>query len=316
MNPSVFITGIEGFVGTHLARHLADKGFQVSGCFFVAPLADLSFARVRYCDIREGAQLPAQLAEERPDFIVHLAAVSSVAIAEQDFAGTVDVNVRGTLRLLEAVRQLETRPRLLIVSSSEVYDRSADSGGRLEEAAPLRPMNNYAFSKLLSEEVGRYFASRYDLDVVILRPFSHTGPGQSTNFVFPWVARQIAEAEAGRRTPEIEVGNVAVSRDYTDIRDICRAYELALTKAAKGETYNVTSEQLLRVGDGIDYLLSRARIPIRIKVAAKRQRQEGAILAGSSAKFRAATGWRAEIDVKQTLQDLLEYQRLLVKDLV
>jgi len=143
----------------------------------------------------------------------------------------------------------------------------------------------------------------------VLRPFSHTGPGQGADFVFASVAQQIAEAEAGKRRPEIEVGNVGVSRDYVDIRDICRAYELALSGTVSGEIYNVTSERPMRIGEGIDYLVSLARRPIAVKVAADRVRREESLLAGSSAKFRAATGWQAEIDIRQTLRDLLEYER-------
>jgi GDP-4-dehydro-6-deoxy-D-mannose reductase len=314
--PKVFITGIEGFVGSHLARHLHSRGYEVSGLFFVAPLADFSYARIRYCDIRDAAQLEPQLAEAKPDCVVHLAATSSVAIAEQDFGGTMDVNVKGTLRLLDAIHRLTPASRVLLISSSEVYDRTGSSPARLEETSPIKPMNNYAFSKLMAEQVGQYFTDRHGMDIVTLRPFSHTGPGQNTNFVFPSVARQIAEVEEGRREPEIEVGNTSVSRDYTDIRDVCRAYELALTKAQKGEVYNVTSEQIMRIGEGIEYLVSLSRIPIAVKVAPGRQRQEGTLLAGSSAKFRAATGWQSEIDIKQTLKDLLDYQRVLVRDLV
>lgn len=310
----VFITGIEGFVGTHLARHLAMRGYQVSGIFFVTPVGDLSFARVSYCDICNAAQLRNLLAQEQPEFIIHLAAVSSVVIAEQDFAGALRVNVEGTLNLLAAVHQLQLPCRVLVISSSEVYDRRAPAG-RLDESAPVCPLNNYAFTKLQAEQLALYFVRRHDLDLVILRPFSHTGPGQSTNFVFPSIARQIAEAELGRRAPEIQVGNIDVSRDYTDVRDICRAYELALTRTVKGETYNVTSEHLLRIGEGINYLLSLARVPVKLKVQPERQRVEAAMLAGSSAKFRQATGWRPEIDIHQTLTDVLEYQRRVVRDI-
>jgi GDP-4-dehydro-6-deoxy-D-mannose reductase len=315
MAASVFITGIEGFVGVHLARHLAGQGLLVSGTYYVTPLADLSFARTHYCDIRNAAHLQAVLAEEAPHYVIHLAAISSVALAEQDFSDTIDINVRGTLHLLEAIRARATRPRVLLISSSEVYDRQAVSPDRpkLDEGAPVRPLNNYSLSKLLAEQLGRYYSERHGLDIVTLRPFSHTGPGQSTSFVFPSVARQIAEVESGKRAPEIEVGNTEVSRDYTDIRDICRAYELALTRTTAGEVYNVTSEQTLRIGAGIEYLLSLAAAPVTTRVAATRVRQESVLLAGSGAKFRAATGWQAEFDIRQTLRDLLDYQRQLLR---
>lgn len=317
----VFITGIEGFVGSHLARHLADRGHEVSGIYFVEPVADLSFARTAHCDVRDAARLRQELAAAAPDAVIHLAAISSVVIAEQNLADTFDINVRGTLNLLEALRTLGdtiphrvSGPRVLLVSSCEVYDRSAGNGGKLDERAAVKPLNHYSFTKLSMEHVGRYFFERFDMDVVTLRPFSHTGPGQSTNFVFPSVARQIAEAEAGRREPEIAVGNTDVSRDYTDIRDICAAYVLALEKAAQGETYNITSEQVLKIGDGIHQLVALSRVPIAMKVDAGRQRKESLLLAGSSSKFRAATGWQAEYNIGQTLRDLLEFERKRLAD--
>jgi GDP-4-dehydro-6-deoxy-D-mannose reductase len=254
-------------------------------------------------------QLRQELAAARPDAVIHLAAISSVVIAEQNLAEAFDINVRGTLNLLEALRESASGARALLVSSCEVYDRSAGNGGKLDERAALKPANHYSFTKLAMEQVGRYFFERFGLDVVMMRPFSHTGPGQSTNFVFPSVARQIAEAEAGRRKPEIAVGNTDVSRDYTDIRDICAAYELALTKSARGETYNITSEQVLKIGDGIRQLAALSRVPIEVKVAAERQRQESILLAGSSTRFRTATGWQAKYEISQTLRDLLEYER-------
>jgi GDP-4-dehydro-6-deoxy-D-mannose reductase len=305
----VFITGIEGFVGSHLARHLADKGHDVSGVFFVDPVADLSFAHVARCDVRNAVQFQQELAAAQPDCVIHLAAISSVVIADRNLTEAFHINVRGTLNLLEAIRQLRLRTRVLLVSSSEVYDRQAGNGSKLDEQAAVKPLNHYSFTKLCAEQTGRYFLDRYDQDIVILRPFSHTGPGQSTNFVFPSVAQQIAEAESDRRKPEIEVGNTDVSRDYSDIRDICAAYELALDKTVKGDTYNITSEQVLKIGDGINYLLSLSRVPITAKVDAGRKRTESVLLAGSSAKFRAATGWHARYDIHQTLRDLLEYER-------
>jgi GDP-4-dehydro-6-deoxy-D-mannose reductase len=305
----VLITGIEGFVGSHLARHLADRGYDVSGILLVDPVVDLSFAHVARCDVRNAKELQRELAAVRPDFVIHLAAISSVVIAEQNFTDAFHINVRGTLNLLEAVRQLHVDPRVLLVSSGEVYDWQTGDGAKLNEQAAVRPMNYYSFTKLCAEQTGRYFIGRYGQNVVILRPFSHTGPGQSLNFVFPSVAHHIAEAEAGRRKPEIQVGNTDVSRDYTDIRDICAAYELALEGTVKGETYNITSEQVLRIGEGINYLVSLSRVPITVTVDASRQRQESVLLAGSSAKFRAATGWKAQYDIKQSLRDLLEYAR-------
>jgi len=303
----VLITGIEGFVGRHLAARLLDSGHRVFG-IHIAPCAGLEDVDLSCHDIRDFDFLRSHLTDTRPDRIVHLAAVSSVAESETHVLETFDVNAVGTLRLLEAVRLSVPEARLLLVSSADVYGRDP-SDGPFTEQSLARPVSPYALSKLAAEEAGRFAHRAFGLDVVVLRPFSHTGPGQSPRFVFPTVARRIAELErSGGGT--IELGNLEVRRDYTDVRDVCRAYELALERCAPGETYNVTSGKPVLIRDGVESLCRLARVPIEYRTVAERRRERDLpLLSGSNKKFVAATGWQPAIAFEQTLADLLDYWR-------
>ncbi len=311
-----FITGIEGFVGRHLARRLIADGHDVSGIHFADPGPGLE-ADLHRGDIRDFNRLKAILTLTRPDKVIHLAAVSSVAESETHVLETYDVNAIGTLNLLEALRATDSRARVLLISSADVYGRTAAREPLTEQTTP-QPINPYALSKLAAEEAGRFSHRAFGTDVVILRPFSHTGPGQSKHFVFPTVARRIVEIErAAEKNPDldaqartIELGNLDVRRDYTDVRDVVRAYVLALDRCAAGETYNVTSGSASLIRDGVETLCRLARCELTYtSTAAKRRRRDLPLLTGATAKFFEATNWQPEIPFQQTLADLLDWSR-------
>ncbi|MFO7651053.1 MAG: GDP-mannose 4,6-dehydratase [bacterium] len=304
----VLVTGIEGFVGGHLARRLRDSGHDVVGIHYAEPPAGLP-ARLMHGDVRVFPLLRLLVRASEPDWVVHLAGLSSVATSETRGSETWTINATGTLNLLESVRQLELDCRVLVISSADVYGRS-NIGKPLEEDAPELPLSPYALSKQAAEDIARFYHRAYGTQCIILRPFSHTGPGQAPNFVFPKVAHAIAQVEAGRRDPVIEMGNLEVRRDYTDVRDIVRAYELALQHCTPGETYNVTSGKPALIGDGVELLRSKAKVPVEVRTAAAMLRgRDIPVLTGNPDKFRAATGWMPEIPFDQTLSDLLDYYR-------
>ncbi|MEO0077745.1 MAG: GDP-mannose 4,6-dehydratase [candidate division WOR-3 bacterium] len=304
----VLVTGIEGFVGPHLARRLAAEGHTVLGLHRAEPKESLP-AELYPGDICDFEHTRSLLDRTRPDSIIHLAGLSSVAASETYTLATYEVNALGTLKLLEAVRQLELRCRVVLISSADVYGRS-NVGRPLTEDDPPLPMSPYALSKLMTGEAGRFFHRTYGMDVVILRPFSHTGPGQSPDFVFAKVASGIADIERGRREPVIEMGNLDVRRDYTDVRDVVRAYSLALAHCVAGETYNVTSGRPVVLSHGVNTLVKMARVPVTIRVSPARFRPHDIpVLTGDPARFYQATGWQPEIPFEQTLRDLLEYYR-------
>lgn len=304
----VLLTGIEGFVGGHLARRLRDSGHDVVGIHYAEPPPGLP-ARLLHGDVRVFPLLRLLVRASEPDWIVHLAGLSSVATSETRGSETWTINATGTLNLLESVRQLELACRVLIISSADVYGRS-NIGKPLEEDAPELPLSPYALSKQAAEDIARFYHRAYGTQCIILRPFSHTGPGQAPNFVFPKVAHAIAQVEAGRRDPVIEMGNLEVKRDYTDVRDVVRAYELALKHCTPGETYNVTSGKPVLIGDGVELLRSKAKVPVEVRTAAAMLRgRDIPVLTGNPDKFRAATGWQPELPFDQTLSDLLDYYR-------
>lgn len=262
-------------------------------------------------DIRDLAATIALLDETRPDSIIHLAGLSSVAVSQEHVITTYEVNALGTLKLLEAVRLLKLTCRVVLVSSADVYGRS-NVGRPLSEDDPPLPVSPYALSKLMTEEAGRYYHRTYGIDVVILRPFSHTGPGQAPTFVFPKVAQAITLAERGEREPVIEMGNLDVRRDYSDVRDVVRGYSLALERCESGLSYNVTSGRPVQLKEMVDYLCGLAKRPVAVRISRSHFRsQDIPLLTGAPDRFTARTGWKPEIPFRQTLSDLLEYYRNL-----
>ena len=304
----ILVTGIEGFAGGHLARHLADARHTIIGLHWAdaQPGLPAELHRGDICDFDATRSL---LESTRPDGIIHLAGISSVALSESHQMATYEVNALGTLKLLEAVRQLQLKCRIVLISSADVYGRS-NIGRPLNEDLPSLPLSPYALSKHMTAEAGRFYHRAFGLDVVIIRPFSHTGPGQTTTFVFPKVANAIAQTERGAREPVIEMGDLQIRRDYTDVRDVVRAYLLALERCAPGETYNITSGKPVIIKEGVDYLCSLARVPVQVKSsAAKFRPHDIPLLTGDPSKFAAATGWNPEIPFTKTLSDLLDYYR-------
>ncbi len=304
----IFVTGIEGFAGGHLARHLASLGHAVIGLHWADAPAGIP-AELHKGDICDFDSVKTLLGGTKPEGIIHLAGISSVALSESHQLTTYEVNVLGTLKLLEAVRQLGLKCRIVLISSADVYGRS-NVGKPLNEEAPPQPLSPYALSKLMTCEAGGFYHRAFGLETIMLRPFSHTGPGQTPAFVFPKVACAIARIEHGAADPVIEMGNLDVRRDYTDVRDMVRAYALALERCSSGRTYNVTSGKPIMISAGVQYLRSLARVPVRIRSSVSEFRAHDIpLLTGDPARFMAATGWKPEIPFTRTLSDLLDYYR-------
>jgi len=304
----ILITGIEGFVGQHLAGYLSNQNYQISGIYYQPP--EKSIGNLYHCDIRDYPLLLKTIKEVLPNAVVHLAAQSSVSQAERKLNETFAINTQGTLNVLDAIRESGIDARLVYISSSEVYGSSANMNHTLTELSPVNPVSFYALSKFCAEKLCLYYNQHHNLDVVILRPFSHTGPGQSDNFIFPKVAKKIAEIEAGLIEPIITVGNLDVRRDYTDIADMVKAYGLALEKCQSGKIYNITSGKSYSIRFGIEFLLSLSKKKIEISVNEGLVRTNDIpLLTGSAVKFMRETGWKPEIDFLTTLSNLLNYYR-------
>lgn len=313
-----FITGIEGFVGTYLATDLLKKGYQVAGINLAELPTNFPKVQTFQCDINDKKQLREILSKTRPAAVFHLAAASSVDACERSPELAFEINTEGTFNLFEALYELEINPKIILISSCEVYDTNnkiRKSKTKLNEKSPVRASSVYALTKICAEEVADFFANRHGLRIVILRPFTHTGPGQSSKFVFPSVTKQIVEIEQGKRAPVIELGNIEVYRDYTDVRDMVKAYELAFLYCEPDEIYNVTSERTYSIREGVQTLIKLAEKPIEIRIAPEKVRGwSNQYLAGDCRKFRKVTKWKPTIDFKTTLADLLEYTRRTSRD--
>lgn len=316
MTRRILITGASGFVGRHLLALLARPDNEIFGTSFPhrpEELEEPCRSAVCHLDIRDGSRLRELVADRRPDWIFHLAAVSSVGLSWSRRRETMETNLMGTLSLLEAVRETVPQARVLFVSSADVYGVEGAEPAPLREDHRVHAASPYAVSKISGELLARFYAEVEEMDVILARSFPHTGPGQSPDFVCSDWARQIARIEKGLEEPVIRIGNIRVTRDFSDVRDVVRAYALLLERGERGETYNVASGRPTPLDEVMKILLSRTDRAIDVKVDQEKFRKiDIPILTGDPGKLRAATGWEPEIPLPRTLNDLLDDWRLRV----
>jgi GDP-4-dehydro-6-deoxy-D-mannose reductase len=312
----VLITGITGFAGSHLAEYLLEQpGVEVFGIRRwrspldnIAPILDR--ITLRDCDLRDPASVQAMMAAIQPDRIFHLAAQSFVPSSWDAPTETFQTNVIGQLNLLEAARSSRVVPQIQIAGSSEEYGLVHEDELPILESNPLRPLSPYAVSKVSQDLLAYQYWKSYEIPVVRTRAFNHTGPRRGPVFATSNFARQIAEIEAGIREPVIRVGNLEARRDFTDVRDVVRAYWLALERGASGEVYNVCSGTTHAIGDVLTTLLSMSEVAIPVEEDPARLRPSDVpVLLGDRTRFTLATEWEPEIAFETTLADLLSYWR-------
>jgi GDP-4-dehydro-6-deoxy-D-mannose reductase len=313
----VLITGATGFVGTHLRRYLLNRAdYSIVGTVYPDPPDDPKPGPredLRYLDLCDAQATAAVLSEVQPDAIIHLAAQSHVPTAYRDPWGTLRNNILGELNLLEACVAGDVAPRILIVGSGEEYGRAGEADLPLTEDHPLCPENPYSVSKVAQDVMGYQYFISYGLPVMRVRPFNHVGPGQSPRFVLPAFASQVAEIEAGRRDPILNVGNLDPARDFTDVRDVVAAYELILRRGTPGEVYNVASGRAHTVRTLVDQLIALVGEPIEIRTDPDRYRPADIpIIYGSAGKLQRDTGWEPLIPLAHTIRDVLNEWRLKV----
>jgi GDP-4-dehydro-6-deoxy-D-mannose reductase len=286
----VLVTGSAGFVGGHLLPRL-----ERAGCEVIANDRDL--------DVTAFDRVAARVAEAQPDAVVHLAAQSSPRLSWSDPALTYRVNYLGARSVLEGVRRAAPRARVLLIGSADEYGSAQPGTPPFSESAPLRPASPYARSKAAADLLGAAFARR-GLDVVRVRPFNHTGPGQSDAFVLSSFARQVAEIEAGRRAPHLRVGNLESVRDFLDVEDVVEAYVRLLDREVPAGVYNVARGMGFRIGELLESLIRLAGVAPEVEVDAERLRPTD-FSVGNAARLREATGWEPRIAMARTLEKLL-----------
>jgi GDP-4-dehydro-6-deoxy-D-mannose reductase len=313
------VTGVSGFVGGHLAEHLVAQGDLVVGLSasgrWPAELAHLGkTVRIEPFDLveRDEDELTELVRRKQPEVIYHLAAQSNPQGSLADPRGTWTINLVGSLNLLEAVKSSGQKPRVILVGSGVSYGNPAPEFIPVREDCPLRPNNPYAASKASVDLLGIQHHLAYGTDVVMVRPFNHAGPRQSSRYVLAALALQVAEVESGRRD-SLDVGNLDVVRDFTDVRDVVRAYRLLAQDGTPGEVYNLGSGRGTKIADALEHLRSLANGPVSVRVDAGRVRAvDQPLLVADPTKLRDAVGWAPSFTIEQTLADMLEYCRKML----
>ena len=309
------ITGITGFAGSHLAELMLIEGVEVYGIQrWRSKTENIEHIKDKIqfeeADLLDAHSLYTVIDKIKPDYIFHLAAQSFVQSSWASPTQTLEVNIIGTAHLFEAARKTGLPVTIQIACSSEEYGKVLPDEVPIKETNPLRPLSPYAVSKLAMDYLGYQYFESYGMRIIRTRGFNHTGPRRGDVFAESSFAKQIAEIEKGKHEPVVSVGNLEAQRDYTDVRDMVRAYYLAVQKCESGEVYNIATGKAWRIRTVLDLLLSMAKVKVQVKPDPSRMRPSDVeILIGDNSKFVACTGWKPEIAFEKTMEDLLNYWR-------
>ena len=305
------VIGGGGFVGPYLVRHLTDDcGYEVTVTKTEKEQLVMDNAVVKNLDILDIGQIVGLLKAEQPDYIFHLAAQSSVAYSWKNPTLTIDVNIKGCVNLLDAVRQLDKKPRVLLIGSGEEYGHIKEGECPIVEDNTVRPGNIYAATKACQNMLGKIYSDAYGLDIMMVRAFNHIGPNQTPMFVVADFCKQVADIEKGRPEPVIYVGNPSAKRDFTDVRDVVKAYALLVEHGRRGETYNVGTGHAIAISQILDEIVAMSDTAIEVKVDENKLRPvDVPIIEPDIDKIKSEVGWQPVISLEQTLRETLEHWR-------
>jgi GDP-4-dehydro-6-deoxy-D-mannose reductase len=313
----VLITGVTGFAGSHLVDYLLTRNdCEIHGIWrWRSRTENIEHLKpgdmqLHECDLRDATSTFDTIAKVKPDWIFHLAAQSFVPTSWVAPTESLTTNILAQVNLFEAVRRLGLKARIQLACSSEEYGMVYPNEVPIKETNPLRPLSPYAVSKVAQDMLGYQYWMSWKVDSVRTRGFNHEGPRRGPVFVASDFAKQIADIEKGRKPPVLNVGNLEAKRDFTDVRDMVRAYVLALEKCEPGEVYNICRGQSWSIREVLDMLLSHTKVKIEVKLDPARLRPSDVqILLGDNSKFVRATGWQPVIPFDRTLLDMLEHWR-------
>jgi GDP-4-dehydro-6-deoxy-D-mannose reductase len=315
----VLITGINGFAGGHLVEHLvAETDWTLWGVArggMPKSRTQQEHINIVDIDLLDSAAVHELVREVQPDIVFHLAAQAHVPTSFADPAGTLSSNILMQLHTCEAIRAAKLDPRILIVSTGEVYGAVEPHNIPIDEDVPLRPTNPYAVSKAAQDLLAFQYYVAHKLRIVRVRPFNHTGPRQGEGYAPTAFAQQVARIEAGLQSPVVKVGNLEAQRDISDVRDIVRAYRLAVEHGEPGAVYNLGSGQPTAIQTILDMLIGMSQAEIAVETDPQRMRPvDVPVVACDATRFRERTGWQLRIPLQQTLRDVLNDWRERIKD--
>lgn len=307
------VIGGAGFVGKYLVRHLLELKHEVIITKMPMEEARVEGAAVYDLDILDKATVTELLEKISPDLVFHLAAQSSVSMSWKNPQQTVDVNVKGSVNVLDGLRSMKKKARILLIGSGEEYGQVFPSETPVCETNPLRPGNIYAATKACQNMIGRIYAQAYGMNLVMVRAFNHIGPDQSPVFAAADFCRQAALIESGMQEAVIRVGNLEAKRDFTDVRDVVHAYVLLAERGQAGETYNVGSGHAVSIGDVLKLVLKQSAAEIQVEVDEKKLRPvDVPVMEADVRKVWRDVRWKAQIQLEQTIGDMMEYWRSVI----
>lgn len=301
---AILITGSEGFVGSHLVDALQDDSYNIIRTCY--PLLTTKNPECVPLDITNCEKTMDVIKNSNPDIIIHLAAISSVSKSFRDPLLTYNSNVLGTVNVLEAAKSIKKPVKFIYISTCEVYGGGTD----IKETTGITLVNPYAVSKYAAELICTSYSIGLNIECVILRSFTHTGPGQSADFVLPTIARQIVDIEKGKKPREVRLGNLEAVREFMNVLDIVKAYKLAIEKCVTGAIYNISSGKGYSIKQSIDEFQKYAAVEFKvISDTARKRKTDIPVLVGNGEKFTRQTGWKPQVSFSKTIEELLEYWR-------
>ena len=304
----VLVTGIDGFVAGYLYDYLLKSGYDVYGTTIDETYKNDKI-KIFKMNLLNAENVNDVIENIKPDMIFHLAGQSAVGLSWKEPVLTMSVNVNGTLNLLEAVKNNNINPKILIIGSSDQYGIIKPEDCPIKETQLQNPQSPYGISKKTQEEIGKLYVNAYKMNIIFVRAFNHIGAGQGENFVVPDFASKIVKIEKGA-IPVLKVGNLDTLRDFTDVRDIVRGYVMVLESGKIGESYNIGSGHIIKVKEILEKLVSLSNKKIKIEIDEKRFRPvDVPIVQCDNTKIKKDTGWSPEISIDKTLKDVLKYWR-------
>ena len=302
------ITGINGFVGKYLSKYLIEKGYEVYGTVLEDDIHmdDVKIYKMNLLDKEEVAETIRKI---KPDQVYHLAGQSAVGLSWKNPTLTIDINVNGTINLLDSIREENLDVKVLIIGSSDQYGPIKPENCPINEEHELNPSSPYTISKVTQENVAKLYVKAYGMKIIMVRAFNHIGPMQCKNFVVSDFASRIVDIEFGKQSI-MKVGNLEAYRDFTDVRDIVRGYNMLMERARIGEIYNIGSGKAIKIQDLLDILISLSKKYIEVEIDKDKLRPSDVpIVECDNSKIKSHIGWQPELDIRETLKDTLDYWR-------